>query len=126
VARKIVKVRYDTEGNHLVVIFDQRPGFTIDDGSTGRNRYNKQELAVVRETLMHEILTLKEIESRFESEWVLVQDPEFDEQLRVVRGKVIFHSKSRDELDEKDKEFQPKSAAYLYTGAMPENTAIVL
>ena len=75
---------------------------------------------------MQEILTLQEIESRFESEWVLVGDSEFDEQLEVVRGKVIFHSKSRDELDEKDKGFRPKSAAYLYTGAMPENTAIVL
>jgi hypothetical protein len=75
---------------------------------------------------MQEIMTLQEIESRFESEWVLVEDPEFDEQFQVVRGKVIFHSKSRDELDEKDKEFQPKCAAYLYTGTMPENTAIVL
>ncbi len=75
---------------------------------------------------MQEILTLQEIETRFESEWVLVEDPEFDEQLQVVRGKVIFHSKSRDELDEMDKVLQPKSAAYLYTGAMPENTAIVL
>ena len=75
---------------------------------------------------MQEILTLQEIETRFESEWVLVEDPELDEHLQVVRGKVIFHSKSRDELDEKDGELRPKSAAYLYTGAMPENTAIVL
>lgn len=75
---------------------------------------------------MTEVLTLQEIETRFESEWVLVEDPEFDEQLQVLRGKVIFHSKSRDELDEKDEALRPKSAAYLYTGAMPENTAIVL
>ena len=75
---------------------------------------------------MQEIMTLHEMQSRFEAEWVLVEDPEFDEQSQVVRGKVIFHSKSRDELDEKDQELRPKSAAYLYTGAIPENTAIAL
>lgn len=75
---------------------------------------------------MHEIMSIEEIQSRFDSEWVLVEDPELDEQMQVVRGRVPFHSKSRDELDEKDSELQPKSAAYLYTGAIPDNTAVVL
>ena len=75
---------------------------------------------------MNEVLTLAEIQSRFDSEWVLVEDPELNEHLEVIRGKVLAHSKSRDEIDRKDMELRPKSAAYLYTGTMPENTAIIL
>jgi hypothetical protein len=75
---------------------------------------------------MDEIMTLAEIHSRFDSEWVLVADPEVDEKLRVVRGKVVFHSKSRDEFDRKLIATRLPSAAILYTGKMPENTAIVL
>jgi hypothetical protein len=75
---------------------------------------------------MAEILTLDEMKARFDSEWVLVVDPEVDEQLRVVRGKVAYHSKNRDELDRKMIELRPKSSATLYTGKMPDNTAIVL
>jgi hypothetical protein len=75
---------------------------------------------------MDEILTLDEIKSRFDSEWVLVEDPEVDEQLRVVRGKVVCHTKNRDELDRKMIELRPRSSATLYTGKIPDNTAIVL
>ena len=75
---------------------------------------------------MNEVMTLAEIEERFDSEWVLVEDPEVNEHFEVIRGKVIYHSKDRDEVDRKSIELRPKSAATLYTGAMPENTAIVL
>jgi hypothetical protein len=75
---------------------------------------------------MNEIMTLAEIQSRFDSEWVLVADPEIDEKLRVVRGEVVFHSKSRDEFDRKLITLRLPRSAILYTGRMPENTAIVL
>lgn len=75
---------------------------------------------------MDELLTRTEIESRFDSEWVLIADPEVDDQLRVVRGKVVHHSKDRDEVDRKMVELRLGSSATLYTGEMPENTAIIL
>jgi hypothetical protein len=75
---------------------------------------------------MNETMTLAEIESRFDSEWVLIEDPEVDEQLRVVRGKVVCHSKDRDEVDRKMVELRLKSSATLYTGRLPDNAAIVL
>jgi len=75
---------------------------------------------------MDEILTLAEIEDRYPSEWVLVADPELDDELRVVRGKVVCHSKDRDEVYQKDIELRLKHAAYLYTGKIPEGTAVVL
>jgi hypothetical protein len=75
---------------------------------------------------MNEMMTLAEIEERLDSQWVLIEDPEVDEQFQVVRGKVVWHSKDRDEVDRKLLELRPKSPIILYTGQMPEDTAIVL
>jgi len=75
---------------------------------------------------MNEILTNDEIEDRFDSEWILIQDPEMDKDLNLVRGKVIYHSKDRDDVYQKAVELRLKHSAVLYTGTMPENTAIVL
>jgi len=73
-----------------------------------------------------EILTLEEMKTRYPSEWILVENPETDEHLEIRRGKVLFHSKDRDELDRKDRELHPQSAAYIYTGEIPENSAVIL
>lgn len=75
---------------------------------------------------MDRILTLKQIEERFESEWVLVEDPETNDALEVQRGKVLWHSKDRDQVYRKAVELRPKRFAMLYTGKIPEDTAIVL
>jgi hypothetical protein len=75
---------------------------------------------------MSEVLTVGEMESRFDSEWVLVGDPETDASLHVQRGRVIHHSKDRDEVYRKAVELKPKRFAMLYTGTLPKDTAIIL
>jgi hypothetical protein len=75
---------------------------------------------------MGDVLTVGEIESRFDSEWVLVGDPETDETLQVQSGRVIYHSKDRDEVYRKAIDLKPKRFAMLYTGTLPKDTAIVL
>lgn len=75
---------------------------------------------------MEELMTFDDMMQRFKSEWILVSDPEVDEHFHVVRGKVVFHSKDRDEVYRQIVERRLKSSATLYTGQMPENTAIVL
>jgi hypothetical protein len=75
---------------------------------------------------MAEVLTIDEIESRFVSEWVLVGDPETDEAFHVLRGTILCHGPDRDAVYRKAVELRPKESAILYTGKMPENTAIVL
>ncbi len=75
---------------------------------------------------MSEILSITEIRARFDSEWVLLADPETTELLEVKAGKVLWHSKDRDEVYRKARELKPKHSAILYTGALPEKTAIVL
>ncbi len=75
---------------------------------------------------MNEILTLAEIEAQFASEWVLVEDPKTNRALEVQRGKVVHHSKDRDEVYRKAVALKPGRFAILYTGTMPEDTVVIL
>jgi hypothetical protein len=75
---------------------------------------------------MNEMLTAAEIGARFESEWVLVEEPETDEALSAQRGRVRWHSKDRDEVYRKAVELRPGRFAILYTGRIPEDSAVVL
>jgi hypothetical protein len=75
---------------------------------------------------MEQEVTIKEIESQFESEWILVEDPITNEELEVLSGKLRHHSKDRDEVYRKAIALRPNRCAILYTGEIPENTAVVL
>jgi hypothetical protein len=75
---------------------------------------------------MSDVLTIAEIETRFTSEWVLVEDPQTNDALEVQSGKVLYHSKDRDEVYREAVRLRPKRFAMLYTGTLPPDTAIVL
>ncbi len=75
---------------------------------------------------MDKTLTITEIESQFDSEWVLLEDPQTNEALEVQSGKVLYHSKDRDEFDRKALEFHPKRFAVLFTGQPSAEMEFVL
>ncbi len=75
---------------------------------------------------MKEILSIIEIKDRFDSEWVLIGDPETDDTLNIKHGVILWHSKDRDEVYRKAREIHPNHSAILYTGKLPEGEAIVL
>ncbi len=75
---------------------------------------------------MDDILTTAQIEAQFASEWVLVEAPETNDALEVQSGKVRWHSKDRDEVYRQAVVLRPKRFAILYTGKMPEDTAVIL
>jgi hypothetical protein len=75
---------------------------------------------------MKEILSFSEIDRQFNSEWVLIGEPETDDMLNIKRGIVLWHSKDRDELYRKAREMHPRHSAILYTGKLPEDVAVVL
>jgi len=75
---------------------------------------------------MRELLSFSEIKERFDSEWVLIGDPETDDDLNVKQGVVLWHSKDRDEVYRKAREIHPNHSAILYTGKLPDNVAVVL
>ena len=75
---------------------------------------------------MEKQMTIEEINTQFESEWVLVGNPQTDASLRVLGGQVLHHSKDRDEVYRTALNLRPKRSAVLYTGEIPENSAVVL
>ena len=75
---------------------------------------------------MERLMTIQEIQAQFDAEWVLVEDPQTNEALEVVTGKVCHHSKDRDEVYRKAVALRPKRCAILYTGEIPDDTAVVL
>ena len=76
---------------------------------------------------MDEILTYEEMKSRFDGEFVLVEDPVTDEQLNILRGKVIAHSREKSEVTRILLERRPRHTANLYFGPIPTHGgAIVL
>jgi hypothetical protein len=75
---------------------------------------------------MDDVLTIADIEAQFHSEWVLLEDPQTNESLEVQSGKVVCHSKDRDEVYRRAVTLRPKRFAVLYTGTIPKDAAIVL
>lgn len=75
---------------------------------------------------MKKIMSIKEIYSKFVSEWVLLEDPITTKNLEVKKGKVLYHSKDRDEVYRKAIDLRPTNSAILYTGSVPKGTVIVL
>ncbi|MBI5365581.1 MAG: hypothetical protein HZA54_00980 [Planctomycetes bacterium] len=75
---------------------------------------------------MEKLLSIAQLESRYLAEWVLLIDPATDDKLSVLRGRVAHHSKDRDEVYRRAVEPRPKKFAVLYTGRLPEHTAIAL
>ena len=75
---------------------------------------------------MKTVLSIAEIEKLYDSEWVLVGDPVTDASMEVRGGKVLAHSRDRDEVYQVAVNLRPKRFAVLYLGKLPKDTAIVL
>ena len=75
---------------------------------------------------MAEILTIDQIKTRHDGEWVLIGNPVTDESLSVLQGELLWHSKDRDGVYRKAREIKPSHSAILYFGHLPKDTAIVL
>jgi hypothetical protein len=75
---------------------------------------------------MNQEMTIEEIHAQFDSEWVLIENPHTDAGLKVLGGRVLHHSRDRDEVYRKAVSLRPKRSAIVYTGEIPEETAVVL
>jgi hypothetical protein len=73
-----------------------------------------------------DVLPIEEIEARFPSEWVLIGDPQTDENQRLLSGAVLFHSPDRDEVDRKLLELRPPRFAFRYLGTLPADAVLAL
>ncbi len=75
-----------------------------------------------------ELLSMDEIKARYTDEWVLIDDFESDPvTLEVLRGKVVYHSKERDEAYRRLGELpSPKRIAVYFTGLLRKDMVFVL
>jgi hypothetical protein len=55
-----------------------------------------------------------------------LKNPRTDERLNILGGKLLHHSKDRDEVYRKAVALRPKRSAVVYTGEILEETAVVL
>ena len=68
---------------------------------------------------MDEVLTIDEINQRYPDQWVLIGEPQTDESLEVLRGKVLYHGKSREKMYKAAKALpSPKYFATHYSGEL--------
>ncbi len=76
--------------------------------------------------MVGKVLTWARIEELFDGEWVLLEDPETEENLLVKSGKLLWHSKSREEIGRKALELRPTHSAVLYIGSPPKDATFLL
>ena len=68
---------------------------------------------------MRKKMTIAEMESQFNSEWVLIEDPEVSEDMQIIGGTMIFHSPDRNSVRQKMAELRPSHAAVMFLGEPP-------
>jgi hypothetical protein len=81
---------------------------------------------VRKEAAMSDALPFAQIEMQFPNEWVLIEDPQTNDALEVQSGRVLAHSKDRDELHQQVMTLRPSRFAVLFTGTYPEDAVIIL
>ena len=75
---------------------------------------------------MNDVLTMDEITARSAPDWVLIGEPQTDEKLEVLAGKVLFHGPDQDEVCRKAMEYPPGRYALEFLGTFPEDLVLVL
>jgi hypothetical protein len=73
-----------------------------------------------------EVLTIDEIKARFAPDWVLIGGPLTDANQQLLAGRVLFHSRDREEVYRKAIELRPGHFAFRYLGELPEDMIFVL
>ena len=69
--------------------------------------------------MTNERLTLEEMAEKYPDEWLFIVDCEHSENTELLSGRVLVHSKSRDDIHEASMHYKG-SAAIRYTGEIPD------
>lgn len=67
---------------------------------------------------------IEKIKKRFPKEWLLIADYEVDKVDRLLRGRVIAHSKKRDEIYQKQMKIKGPLAIE-YSGPIPKDLVVM-
>ena len=72
------------------------------------------------------ILSLQEIYQFYPNQWVLILNPELDEELNVIQGQVLAHSVNRDEIYNQLSLRKGQPVAIEYTGTIPDDIVVFI
>jgi hypothetical protein len=75
---------------------------------------------------MKAVLTFQEMKAKYPGEWLLIGDPELDASLHAKSGKVLAHSRSRDEVYGELTRVRGKRVSVEYAGEIPADLAVAL
>ncbi|MGK7944950.1 MAG: hypothetical protein AB4058_10830 [Microcystaceae cyanobacterium] len=71
------------------------------------------------------LLSLKEIKEKYPNQWVLVINPELDDNLEIIRGEVVANCPTKEELYQKLHLRQGQSSAIEYTGNCDDTVVLI-
>jgi len=71
------------------------------------------------------VLTIRQIRSRYKSEWVVVSNPETDGALNVLGGQVVCHGADKDAVYRKAARMRLKHSAVFFTGRFPKTNLVI-
>ncbi len=63
---------------------------------------------------------------QYKDEWVLIDVKDVNDDFTIREGKVLAHSKDKEQIYKKLLEIRPKKFSIEYTGKIPEDLAVVL
>jgi len=69
---------------------------------------------------------MSEIKSRFPNEWILIENPETDDSMNLIRGRVSAHASERSKLLRPKQFERPMDCAVIYTGTLSSEVAVIL
>ena len=75
---------------------------------------------------MNEVMTVAEMWAKFPGEWVFIEDPESHATQGLQSGRVVAHSKDRDEIYNTAVVRRPARVAVKFFGTIPEGMEILL
>ena len=86
----------------------------------------RADFSISKVSKMNERLTIGEIKLKYPSEWLFLGDPEVSESQGVLAGRVLAHSKMRDEVYREAGRLKCDFGAFLYTGRLPADMDVLL
>ena len=74
---------------------------------------------------MGKVVNFEEMIEKFKGEWLLVEYEDLDEELKVKRGKVLFHSPYKSEVYKQLMEMRGGNITIEYAGDIPKDLAVL-
>ena len=71
-----------------------------------------------------ELLTIEEIKQKYPDEWLLLIDCRLSKNTELKSGKVVVHSKCRDDIHKALKNYSGRLAIH-YAGEIPDNLVVI-